>query len=151
MGVTGKYVGPPGVQIIIDTTPGYGHFDRSIPYAEPPVGKLRFAKPQPIITPIKMRLNLKIHAFNPMHIWTANVETNNPSKDVKLKPVMFYIHGGGLSGGSVFSQDISVLATNGVVFASTSYRLGQLGFLYGDREDAPGNVGFHDQLLALKW
>jgi acetylcholinesterase len=76
------------------------------------------------------------------------VETNGPSK---LKPVMFYIHGGGLSFGSVFTGSGSVLATNDVVIASTSYRLGQLGFLYGDREDAPGNVGFYDQLLALKW
>ena len=64
---------------------------------------------------------------------------------------MFYIHGGGLAVGSIFGLNGSVLATNDVVFASTSYRLGQLGFLYGDREDAPGNVGFHDQLLALKW
>ncbi|CAG2113531.1 unnamed protein product, partial [Medioppia subpectinata] len=67
---------------------------------------------------------------------------------------MFNIHGGGLSIGSSFTfpgANGSILATHDVVFASTNYRLGQLGFLYGDREDAPGNVGFYDQLLALKW
>ncbi|CAG2177642.1 unnamed protein product, partial [Oppiella nova] len=138
----------------------------SIPYAEPPVGKLRFAKPEPIKTPIKDIISATkpkdscIQPLSPfpnltysenclfVNIWTQNVDTIGTSK---LKPVMFFIHGGGLSIGSVFTESGSVLATNDVVIASTSYRLGQLGFLYGDREDAPGNVGFHDQLLALKW
>ncbi|CAG2177705.1 unnamed protein product, partial [Oppiella nova] len=64
---------------------------------------------------------------------------------------MFWIHGGGLNGGSVELYNGSVLATNDVVVVAVNYRLGWFGFIYGDREDAPGNVGFYDQLLALKW
>ncbi|CAG2114545.1 unnamed protein product [Medioppia subpectinata] len=66
---------------------------------------------------------------------------------------MFWIHGGGLTAGSAFQEwyNGSALATREVVVVSVNYRLGLFGFLYGDREDAPGNVGFYDQLLALKW
>ncbi|CAG2111665.1 unnamed protein product, partial [Medioppia subpectinata] len=96
-----------------------------IPYAEPPVGKHRFAKPEPISKPFP----------------------------VTLKPVMFWIHGGSLNMGSIFLDwfNGSVLATHDVVVVSVNYRLGPFGFLYGDREDAPGNVGLYDQLLGLKW
>ena len=64
---------------------------------------------------------------------------------------MFWIHGGGLHGGSGVTVDGSVLALHGVVVVSINYRLGSLGFLYGADPSAPGNVGFFDQLIALKW
>ncbi|CAG2117207.1 unnamed protein product, partial [Medioppia subpectinata] len=141
-----------------------------IPYAEPPVGRLRFAKPEPIKTPkpdiidATKPKNACIQNVSPLapnitlsedclvlNIWTPNAGNNNTNKS-QLKPIMFHIHGGGLASGSIFlGLDSNVLATRGVVYASAAYRLGQLGFLYGDREDAPGNVGFYDQLLALKW
>ncbi|CAG2123280.1 unnamed protein product, partial [Medioppia subpectinata] len=142
-----------------------------IPYAEPPVGRLRFAKPEPIKTPkpdiIDATILKNACMQNPspyfpnitlsedclvLNIWTPNAGNNNTNKS-QLKPIMFHIHGGGLASGSIFEQYLStnVLATRDVVFVSTAYRLGQLGFLYGDREDAPGNVGLYDQLLALKW
>ncbi|CAG2117407.1 unnamed protein product, partial [Medioppia subpectinata] len=137
-----------------------------IPYAKPPVGKHRFAKPKPITKPFPDIID----ATKPKHlciqgssglpflpgtvqsedclvlnIWTTNT--------IALKPVMFWIHGGSLNVGSIFNEwfNGSVLATHDVVIVSTNYRLGPLGFLYGDREDAPGNVGLYDQLLALKW
>ena len=88
-----------------------------------------------------------------LNVWTTNVPKNSGS-DAPLKPVMFWIYGGALSIGSIFMFPIyngSVLATNDVIFVSTNYRLGPFGFLYGDRDDCPGNQGFYDQLLALKW
>ncbi|CAG2111019.1 unnamed protein product [Medioppia subpectinata] len=87
-----------------------------------------------------------------LNIWTPNAGNNNTNKS-QLKPIMFWIYGGAFVRGSIFfeSYNGSILATHDVVIVSTNYRLGQFGFLYGDREDAPGNVGFYDQLLALKW
>ncbi|CAG2106632.1 unnamed protein product, partial [Medioppia subpectinata] len=142
-----------------------------IPYAKPPVGRLRFAKPEPIKTPKpdiidatkpKNSCTQDKSALPPeapisedclvLNIWTPNAGNNNTNKS-QLKPIMFWIHGGGYTGGSIF-MDIyngKVLATNDVMIVSTNYRLGPFGFLYGDREDAPGNVGLFDQLLALKW
>ena len=86
-----------------------------------------------------------------LNIWTLN---SNSSQESPLKPVMFWIHGGGLVNGSIFIMppyNGIDLAAYDVVVVSTNYRLGPFGFLYGDRKDAPGNVGFYDQLLALKW
>ena len=70
-----------------------------------------------------------------------------------LKPVMFWIYGGGYTTGSIYSgfNDNKVLATYDVVVVSVNYRLGPFGWLYGGEESAPGNLGLYDQLLALKW
>ncbi|CAG2114176.1 unnamed protein product, partial [Medioppia subpectinata] len=141
-----------------------------IPYAEPPIGALRFAKPKPIQEP----RNDIIDATKPgnsclqkelpnapevqnqsedslvLNIWTPTLPTDNTTNQ-SLKPVMFWIYGGGLSVGTINMFNGGPLAAHDVVFVAPNYRLGYFGFLYGDREDAPGNVGFYDQLLALKW
>ncbi|CAG2112818.1 unnamed protein product [Medioppia subpectinata] len=146
----------------------------NIPYAEPPIGALRFAKPVPLKQTIKNIINRmneyyaghtciqsgRLAPFKPLsedclvlNIWTPNAGNNNTNKS-QLKPIMFHIHGGdGLDTGTIFSTlyNGSFLAAHDLIIVSANYRLGQLGFLYGDREDAPGNVGFYDQLLALKW
>ncbi|CAG2100638.1 unnamed protein product [Medioppia subpectinata] len=144
---------------------------QGIPYAEPPIGALRFAKPKPIQKP----RNDIIDATKPgnscmqrempfagtsitqsedslvLNIWTPTLPTDNANK-TSLKPVMFFIHGGGFTVGSINGHcNGGPLATHGVVFVAPNYRLGYFGFLYGDREDAPGNLGLYDQLLALKW
>ena len=38
-----------------------------------------------------------------------------------------------------------------VVLVSVNYRLGPLGFLSTETEEAPGNLGLRDQSLALQW
>ncbi|CAG2107546.1 unnamed protein product [Medioppia subpectinata] len=147
----------------------------AIPYAEPPVGVLRFAKPVPLRHPIQEIIDgtetgnscyqnvpdyMKDFVGNltlsedclVLNVWTLHMNKNSVPK-APLKPVMFFIHGGALILGSSFQEiyNGTALATNDVVVVSINYRLGPFGFLYGDREDAPGNMGFYDQLLALKW
>ena len=68
--------------------------------------------------------------------------------------VMFWVYGGGFLFGTIFSDyyDARQLAADGdVIVVAVNYRLGPLGFLYGDDSSAPGNVGLHDQVLGLKW
>ncbi|CAG2114150.1 unnamed protein product [Medioppia subpectinata] len=137
----------------------------NIPYAEPPIGNLRFAPPVPLKQPLNYVINdtkrgkacvqvggniAVSEDCLVLNIWTPNARNNNTNKS-HLKPVMFWIYGGALVFGSINTYNGSFLAAHDVVFVAANYRLGQLGFLYGDREDAPGNVGFYDQLLALKW
>ncbi|CAG2168636.1 unnamed protein product [Oppiella nova] len=142
----------------------------NIPYAEPPVGPLRFSPPQPLQTPKQDIIDgtksgnyciqyTKVSEIKTsedclaLNIWTPNVDNNNDTKDQQLKPVMYYLYGGALSMGSIFKDMYSgsVLATNDVVIVSVNYRVGQLGFLYGGDQTAPGNIGFYDKLLGLKW
>ena len=92
--------------------------------------------------------------------------TNNKSEDClflnvwvpehyKSGAVMVWIYGGGFQVGTIFTStyDGRHLAAGGdVIVVSINYRLGPLGFLYGENESsAPGNVGLLDQILGLQW
>ncbi|CAG2118674.1 unnamed protein product, partial [Medioppia subpectinata] len=128
----------------------------NIPYAEPPLGPLRFAPPVPLKAPKQVMSDSLAMSEDclVLNIWTPNVDNRSKSEGkVGLKPVMFFIYGGGFIFGSIFKDlyNGSVLATNDVVVVSANYRVGPLGFLYGGDETAPGNAGLYDQLLALKW
>ncbi|WP_229812369.1 carboxylesterase family protein [Lentzea flava] len=66
--------------------------------------------------------------------------------DASGLPVMVWFHGGAYVTGSGESvkYDASLLALEGVVVVSVSYRLGVFGYLNG-------NLGLLDQLVALRW
>ncbi|XP_075149081.1 esterase E4 [Haematobia irritans] len=69
-------------------------------------------------------------------------------------PVMVYIHGGANvlgSGHSLYEAGPNYLLDHDVVLVAFNYRLGALGFLSTQTEEYPGNYGYLDQVLALKW
>ncbi|KAH6930978.1 hypothetical protein HPB50_021160 [Hyalomma asiaticum] len=143
-----------------------------IPFAEPPLGERRFRKPMPKM-PWRGILNATalppLCPQNPMRMnsYFAVTETDPISEDCLflnvfaparndsvLRPVVAYIHGGAFTFGGISLKifDASELAVRGdLVVVTIAYRLGPLGFLYMDTEDAPGNMGLYDQQLALQW
>ncbi|WP_235480371.1 carboxylesterase/lipase family protein [Leifsonia sp. Leaf264] len=138
-----------------------------IPFAEPPVGELRFAAPVPHRAWTGVRDALE-HGPTPQRETLAeitlipepsvpgastlnvNVFTPAPGSGEAL-PVLVYIHGGGYTAGSPASPwyDGAAFNRDGVVTVSISYRLGFDGF--GWISDAPNNRAVLDWLLALEW
>lgn len=136
-----------------------------IPFAEPPVGDLRFAAPvahrpwdgvrdalEQGATPQRSQLAEVTLIPEPSIAGesTLNVNVFTPSLDASL-PVLVYIHGGGFVAGSPASPwyDGAAFNRDGVVTVSISYRLGFDGF--GWIEGAPHNRAVLDWLLALEW
>jgi para-nitrobenzyl esterase len=154
-----------------DRRPGHVAF-RGIPYAAPPVGKLRFAAPQPpepwpSVRPAREfgPSAIQGEAFAPgagaegptsEDCLYLNVFT--PGVDERRRPVLVFIHGGGFIVGSSSSPlyDGGRLAELGdQVVVTFNYRLGALGYLgLGETGASWGltpNAGILDQVLALHW
>ncbi|XP_057325394.1 esterase FE4-like isoform X1 [Microplitis mediator] len=137
---------------------------RGIPYAKPPIGALRFKDPEPL-EPWSGTKDATQYASKCAQInWFSrkimgtddclylNVYTTelNPKN---LKAVMILIHGGNFSFGSG-DDDINgpdFIVEKDVILVAINYRVGILGFLNLDDEQAPGNQGLKDQVMALKW
>ncbi len=86
-----------------------------------------------------------------------NIFTPENAKEGDNLPVLFYIHGGGFTGGCGHEKhfDGPVWPAQGVIGVTINYRLGPLGFavLPQLKEEAgvTGNYGLYDQLEAMKW
>ncbi|KAL9081548.1 MAG: hypothetical protein Q9159_007267 [Coniocarpon cinnabarinum] len=71
-----------------------------------------------------------------------------------LRPVMFWIHGGGFTGGSgadPLSDGGNLASREDIVTVTINYRLSTLGFLAIPGTNITGNFGIGDQVTALKW
>ncbi|EST24802.1 carboxylesterase/lipase family protein [Streptomyces roseochromogenus] len=138
---------------------------RGIPFAESPVGALRFAAPQPVRGWDGVRAALSYGPPPPQSSvfgmdalaretgdgWlTVNVWTPEPSTGAGL-PVMVWIPGGAyvIGASSLPEFDGGRLAGSGVVVVTLNYRLGIEGF--AQIEGAPANRGLLDQVAALQW
>lgn len=160
------------LQGVAGVEPGIRVF-KGVPYAAPPVGKLRWQPPQPAAAWDSVR---KADSFGPrcmqmplfsdmkfrdtmsedclyLNVWT-------PAKAANEKlPVMVWIHGGGFATGSASEprQDGEQLAKKDVVVVGINYRLGVFGFLAHPEltkespHHASGNYGLMDQAFALQW
>jgi para-nitrobenzyl esterase len=147
---------------------------RSIPYARPPVGRLRFRAPQPAqpwsgvrhchgftdCAPQQRRYTLLgVGRYQSMSedCLTLNVVTPESASEQPL-PVMVFIHGGGYILGSSATPlyDGGALARRGCVYVSVNYRLGALGCLDLSSLSTPdiafdSNLYLRDLVQALQW
>jgi carboxylesterase type B len=143
-----------------------GYSFRGIPYAEPPVGNLRFANPKRYsqtwrdvrtydkFGPKCAQYNHFGYKFSGKEdCLTLNVFV--PRKVVQrhlLAPVIFYIHGGAfMFGGSQYYGAENFMIDQRMVVVTVNYRLGILGFLSTEDLVMPGNLGLKDQVEALRW
>ncbi len=147
---------------------------RSIPYAQAPVGPLRFRAPRPPApwsgvrhchgfgncAPQQRKYTmLGLGRYQPMgeDCLTLTVVTPEVPAAEPL-PVMVFIHGGGYILGSSATPlyDGAALARRGCVYVSVNYRLGALGCLDLSSLSTPetqidGNLYLRDLVLALQW
>ena len=145
-----------------------------IPYAQPPIGNLRWKAPKRISN--KKLIYPKDNNFciqRPSNL--GGVDSDNffvgsedclyldvfvPKKtEDNFLPVMFWIHGGGNTSGLKDLYDFSkVVSKHNVIIVRINYRLGPFGWFthpaiqqFQSGEDKSSNFGTLDIIMALKW
>ncbi|XP_014603712.1 PREDICTED: venom carboxylesterase-6 [Polistes canadensis] len=144
-----------------------------IPYALPPIGKLRFELPQPM-TAWKGTRDAKKDAeiCTQRNIYTDQEEivgtedclylnvytpklpkTKEDKNPLNSFPVMVWFHGGGWVTGAGHSEFYGpkFFLDHDVVLVTMNFRLGPLGFLSTEDLVCPGNLGLKDQVQVLRW
>jgi para-nitrobenzyl esterase len=142
---------------------------RGVPFAEPPIGPLRFRAPVAVKPWVAERdaTHFRAAAMQSdasgveqsedclyLNIWTPAGSSGHRGPS----PVYVWIHGGGFTGGNAFEPmfDGTVLAQEGIVCVTVAYRLGVFGFLdleplLGAEYAGSANNALRDLMTALAW
>ncbi len=140
---------------------------RSVPFAEPPVGPLRFRR----ASPMQPWQGVRKATANPPAAMQSGVVAEAPrvSEDCLYlniwapstrgpHPVYVYVHGGANVTGYSLEHRVNgaSFARDGIVCVNVGYRLGAFGFLelgdvLGAEYAGSGNNGLHDVAAALAW
>ena len=160
--------------VVAGATAGDVLYFKGVPYARPPVGKLRWREPLPVKpwTGVRRATRYGHDCMQlPFPADDAPIRTK-PSEDclylniwrpaaagADRLPVMVWIYGGGftIGGTSPAAYDGSNFARDGVILVSLNYRLGRFGFFAHPALTAEnpggllGNYGYMDQIAALRW
>jgi para-nitrobenzyl esterase len=148
-----------------------------IPYAEPPVGPLRFEAPRPV-TSWSDEFDATVPAATPpqnvdpplppaaamsenclqLNVWAPRASLGAPSLTAQSHPVFVWIYGGGnkTGAGNLPVYQGEQFARDSVVCVTFNYRVGVFGFLElggisGSGAVGSGNNALRDQILALQW
>lgn len=145
-----------------------------VPFAQPPVGDLRWKAPQPVKSWVGIRMAthfasrpMQNPVFGDMNFRSDSVSEDclylnvwTPAKNGNEKlPVLVYFYGGGFIAGGAdeFRYDGKSMARRGVVTVTANYRLGIFGFLAlpeltrESQKHSSGNYGYLDQTATLRW
>ncbi|XP_065216359.1 carboxylic ester hydrolase-like [Planococcus citri] len=138
-----------------------------IPFAEPPVGELRFKPPVPvkpwsgirntsepppkcvqpeIVSPNETRIIGQEDCLY-LNVFVPNELFNSTGK----APVMVAIHGGAYRYGDGAGYHPGYLMNSDIIIVTMNYRMGILGFFGLNNDKISGNFGMKDQSLALRW
>ena len=138
---------------------------RGVPFAEPPVGPLRFRPPVKVKPWVEER-EASLFSAEAMQDGDRDVPKSEDClylnvwtpPDAEALPVFVWIHGGGFTGGSAFAPvfDGTEFAKAGMVVVTVAYRLGVFGFLemeplLGAEYAGSGNNAVRDLICALEW
>lgn len=144
-----------------------------VPFAEPPVGDLRWKAPQPAKNWTGVK-NAKKFGNRPVqtNVWGDMIYRSDtmsedclylniwaPSNKGNKLPVLVYFYGGGFVAGesSEPRYDGAAMAQKGMVAVTVNYRLNIFGFFAHPElskeaaYNSSGNYGLLDQVAALKW
>ncbi|RYU92039.1 carboxylesterase family protein [Mucilaginibacter terrigena] len=147
---------------------------KGIPFAQPPIGELRWKEPQPVNSWTGVRKcdafgynAMQKRVYGDMGFRTPGMSEDClylnvwvPAKPSKTKlPVLVYFYGGGFvaGDGSERRYDGESMAKRGIITLTVNYRLGVFGFMSHpeltkeSKHHASGNYGLLDQAAALRW
>ncbi|MDR7276466.1 carboxylesterase/lipase family protein [Catenuloplanes atrovinosus] len=136
---------------------------QGIPYAAPPTGAARWTAPRPADAwpgerdatrpgPRCPQTGPSGALLGDEDCLTLAVHGPSGTRSGAKRPVLVWIHGGGLNVGGADETDPRRLVTEGgIVVVSINYRLGALGFLSVPGLPGGGTFGLRDQQLALRW